>query len=312
MKIFAKSLYQMDQVKSRLKVGKVDGIELLFGYAMKEDRDILQYAKDRFETVSLESWDYFYDGAGLDLMSERKDVRETSRRFVDTMMNLTLKYDLFPFSMHLVSGSVPFRQGDNLQIALVSGEENLYNLQEYLQKTYGDHMDRFCFENCLLLDFMGGETITVCNVGKVFEDTIAVNGKACFDIPHYAMNFLVCHEAEEETILVAEKKYPNEIPGRLRRYVQGFRKKDLNDYLAELIFTAPPMSIQRFHLSNIGGMDPEKDEGTMEGLIDLTRMLKTIKEFHPYAVLVPEVREEDYLEPVNQKKFLEMVRTHTV
>ena len=308
MKIFSKSLYDLEQIKNRRKVGAVDGIELLFGFRMREDADILSYAKDHFGVVSLESWDYFYDGAGLDLMSSREDVRETSRRFVDQMMKITLKYGLFPFSMHLVSGSVPFRPGESTDIILEKREDNLRRLKEYLERTYGPHMDRFCFENCQILDYMGKDWITVGNAGKTFQDTIAVNGRACFDIAHYAINFLLCHEAEEKVIRVKGKAYPNKISEELMREAKRYKKEALNDYLVDLIKKAPAKSIQRFHVCNICGIDPEDCEGTLDGPIDLPRMFRLMREFHAEAAVVPEVKETDYLNPVNQRVILDMAR----
>ena len=308
MKIFSKSLYDLEQVKNRYKVGMVDGIELLLGFRMKEDADILSYAKDHFGSVSLESWDYFHDGAGLDLMSGREDVRETSRRFVDRMMEITLKYGLFPFSMHLVSGSVPFRPGESVDIILEKKEDNLLRLKEYLERTYGPRMDHFCFENCQILDYMGKDCITVGNAGKIFEDTIAMNGRACFDIAHYAINFLLCHEANGKVIRVKGKVYPDRIPDELTREARRYEREALNDYLADLIARAPWKSIQRFHVCNICGIDPEDCEGTLEGPIDLRRMFRLMREFHPEAVIVPEVKEADYLNPVNQRVILDMAR----
>lgn len=308
MKIFSKSLYDLKQIKARSKVGEVDGIELLIGFRMKEDRDLLNCAKDNFRTVTLETWDYFYDGAGLDLMSDRYDVRETSRRFIDSLMDMTIKYGLFPFSMHLVSGSVPFRTGDDLNVSLKKEEDNLGSLKEYLENVYGGKIDRFCFENCLLLDFMGGEHVTLCNVGKVFEDTISINGKACFDLSHYAINFMICHDAEEKRIRIGERTYPNLIPAKLVEETSKYGKGQLNDYLEDLIARAPAGGIQRFHFLNMFGTDPSNCEGTIEGKIDLKRMLLAIKKNHPEAIIVPEVTEEDYLNPVKQREILDLVR----
>lgn len=308
MKIFSKSLYNIEQIKARSIVGKVDGIELFFDCHMKENQDILPYAKDHFNMVSLESMDYIYDGAGLDLMSDRKNVREISRKFIDVMMSLTIKYDLFPFSMHLVSGSVPFKPGDSLDVDLKKGEENLHNIKEYLESAYGSEMDRFCFENCILLDFMGGEYITLCKAGKVFEDTAFINGNSCFDIAHYAINFLICHKAEKEIIKINEKKYPNVIPKRLMNETKKYTKDNLNNYLEDLISRAPSEDIQRFHFSNMFGICPGNCEGYLEGYIDLKRILAVIKRYHPEAVIVPEVTEVDYLNPVKQKKILDFIR----
>lgn len=308
MKIFSKSLYDLKQVKARSTVGEVDGIELLIGFRMGEDKDILQYAMDHFRVVTLETWDYFYDGAGLDLMSDREDVRDTSRRFIDSLMDMTIKYGLFPFSMHLVSGSVPFKAGDALDVTLKKEEDNLASLKEYLEASFVAQINQFCFENCLLLDFMGGEHITLCNVGKVLEDTISINGKACFDLSHYAVNFMICHDAEEGIIQIGDRAYPNLIPEKLMEETRKYKKGQLNDYLEGLIARAPEGSIQRFHFLNMFGTDPRNCEGTLEGEIDLNRMLVAMKKRHPEAIVIPEVKEEDYLNPVKQREILDLVR----